>query len=523
MAASPSNPAAREIPALERTLEDLERRLGPDHEDVGILLNDLGGALEECGRYAEAGRAYARALAIIEATSGPGHPDTANILNNIANVRHTEGDSAAAEGLFRRALSITDSVLEDARAKSGLLLDPDTEAAIERIRRNALSGLGHALRVQGRYAEAEPALERALALAEESLRPEDPDVAAALNALGMFYKYSGKYDRAEPLYLMPGAEVRRGGALPALARHPGGDHGPRAPRPRARRGTTGGPPGEGRARMRLRSTVAPSPGAKARSTTRGLRAVSARLVLLATLGCSEPEAPPTVSPVAVSGAVEVLAFDRVPDTGTLPRGWEPYSFRSIDRPTLYTAGFEEGRLVLRGNSRAAASALRRRISIDPRRYPRIEWSWNVSGSIPGADCTRRETDDCAARILLLYRFEPERASLQERLEFEAARADRGEYPPSAILVYAWVSPTAPADPFPSPLSDRIRMIPVERGDARAGTWVTERRDHLADYKEAFGETPPPIDSVAFMVDTDDTGEQATAWLESLRFLPQARR
>jgi DUF3047 family protein len=53
--------------------------------------------------------------------------------------------------------------------------------------------------------------------------------------------------------------------------------------------------------------------------------------------------------------------------------------------------------------------------------------------------------------------------------------------------------------------------------------VTERRDHLADYKEAFDEAPPPIESVAFMVDTDDTGQQATAWLESLRFLPPARR
>ena len=257
---------------------------------------------------------------------------------------------------------------------------------------------------------------------------------------------------------------------------------------------------------------------------RGISAASAWLVLLSSLGCSEPEAPPTRAalPPPEGGAVELLVFDALPAAGWLPSPWEPYAFQNIERPTIYTASLEQGRPVLRGSSRAGASALRRRISIDARQYPIIEWSWNVSGSIPGADCTRKETDDCAARILLLYRFEPHRASLAERLEFESAKAARGEYPPSAMLVYAWMGSTAPAEPFPSPHSDRVRMIPVERGDARAGTWVTERRDHLSDFKEAFDEDPPPIESVAFMVDTDDTGQEAMAWLESLRFLEPAR-
>jgi len=251
---------------------------------------------------------------------------------------------------------------------------------------------------------------------------------------------------------------------------------------------------------------------------RGILQLSSSFLLSAS-GCSDPGAPPVMdaSPGG-GGAVEVLQFDEASGVRALPLGWEPHVFRNIERPSIYTTGLEQGRPVLRGSSRAGASALRRRISIDPKQYPLIEWSWNVSGSIPGADCTRKETDDCAARILLLYRFEPNQASPAERLEFESARAGGGEYPPSAMLVYAWMGSTAPAEPFPSPHSDRVRMIAVERGDARAGTWVTERRDHHADFKKAFGEDPPPIESVAFMVDTDDTGQEATAWLESLRFL-----
>ncbi|MGQ9588858.1 MAG: DUF3047 domain-containing protein [Planctomycetota bacterium] len=220
------------------------------------------------------------------------------------------------------------------------------------------------------------------------------------------------------------------------------------------------------------------------------------------------------------GVVALLEFRETPEgDGWAPRAWEAYEFENVGRPTVYGECIEDGRPALRGHSRAGASALRRRVSLLPSRNPVIEWTWRVSSSIPGADCTRKETDDCAARVLLLYRYEPGRASFTERLEFEGAKAARGEYPPSAILVYAWADSKAPAKPYPSPYSDRIRIIAVERGAERARAWVTERRDHVADFKEAFGREPPPLDSVAFMVDTDNTGTEATGWLRSIRFLP----
>jgi hypothetical protein len=66
------------------------------------------------------------------------------------------------------------------------------------------------------------------------------------------------------------------------------------------------------------------------------------------------------------------------------------------------------------------------------------------------------------------------------------------------------------------------MIVVESGDAKAGTWVDERRNLLDDYRRAFGEDPPKVSGVAIMTDTDNTGETATAWYGDISFLGEHR-
>jgi len=41
--------------------------------------------------------------------------------------------------------------------------------------------------------------------------------------------------------------------------------------------------------------------------------------------------------------------------------------------------------------------------------------------------------------------------------------------------------------------------------------VSEERNIYEDYKRAFGEEPPQFGGVAVMTDTDDTGDEVTAW------------
>ena len=55
------------------------------------------------------------------------------------------------------------------------------------------------LEKQGRYSEAVPLAQRALALYEKVLGPDHPDVATALNNLAELYRRQGRYADAEPL------------------------------------------------------------------------------------------------------------------------------------------------------------------------------------------------------------------------------------------------------------------------------------------------------------------------------------
>src|SRR5437667_998388 len=52
----------------------------------------------------------------------------------------------------------------------------------------------------GKFPEAVPLLQRALAIREKTLGPEHPDVAASLDNLAGLYRVQGKYREAEPLY-----------------------------------------------------------------------------------------------------------------------------------------------------------------------------------------------------------------------------------------------------------------------------------------------------------------------------------
>jgi CHAT domain-containing protein len=52
---------------------------------------------------------------------------------------------------------------------------------------------------QGRYAEAEPLMQRALTIFEQALGPQHPQVAAALSNLATLYTDQGQYAQAEPL------------------------------------------------------------------------------------------------------------------------------------------------------------------------------------------------------------------------------------------------------------------------------------------------------------------------------------
>ena len=216
-------------------------------------------------------------------------------------------------------------------------------------------------------------------------------------------------------------------------------------------------------------------------------------------------------------SLEVGRFSSASVGETLPAGWMPLTFSKIERHTDYTLVAEDGSVVVRAVSDRSASGLIRAISIPPDKYPVISWRWKVGNILNKGDVTRREGDDYPARIYISFAFDPQRASMLERLKHRAARLIYGEDVPYRAISYIWGSNSPAGIMTENPYTERVMMFVIRSGDTQAGQWLTERRNIRADYISAFGEEPAKISGVAIMTDTDNTRESATAWYGDIVF------
>jgi hypothetical protein len=169
-------------------------------------------------------------------------------------------------------------------------------------------------------------------------------------------------------------------------------------------------------------------------------------------------------------------------------GWTPQSFKGT---TDYRLVNEDGRMVVKATSNAAASGLVKKIPFDPAVYRYLKWSWKIDHTIKGGDEKSKAGDDYAARIYVVF---PGRFFWQTR-----------------AINYIWANILPQGGSIPNPYAAGAMMVAVESGPARAGQWMTEERDILADYRRLFGENPEEAKAIAIMTDTDNTGDNATAW------------
>ena len=212
-------------------------------------------------------------------------------------------------------------------------------------------------------------------------------------------------------------------------------------------------------------------------------------------------------------APEAGAFSRQPPGGP-PQGWKPLTFRNIDKHTSYTLVSDNGVTVLEARANASASGLTRdltALNLNIRDTPILAWRWKIANLIKNADVGTKAGDDYPARVYVTFRYDPERAGLGMRMQYGAAKALYGEYPPHAAINYVWDGKAPAGTMVPNAYTARAMMLVVESGARRVGEWVEVERNVYEDYKRAFHEEPPPLLGIALMTDTDQTGEAATAW------------
>jgi len=221
----------------------------------------------------------------------------------------------------------------------------------------------------------------------------------------------------------------------------------------------------------------------------------ARLPLLA-LVFALPGAAAAPPPVSLPHPERIDLFD-----GLLPgwrEHWREQRLFPLQKRTRYSVETtEHGHRVLRAESHDAALALVRPLPQPAPRRAILRWRWRVDDGLARNRHEReRRGDDFAARIFVVF----EKAWLPTH---------------TRAVNYVWSAHEPAGSIFPGAYSRRVGMFVLRCSAAGDTGWQHEERDLLADYRCYFGRDPEQLTAVAVMVDTDNTGMDATAWFADL--------
>jgi hypothetical protein len=221
-------------------------------------------------------------------------------------------------------------------------------------------------------------------------------------------------------------------------------------------------------------------------------------------------------PLENGAVVEAARFSRR-SPGAYLGDWAQFEVLKGNVPTDYRLVERDGAVVLQAQSPEGGSGLFRKIRIDPRRHPIIEWRWLVprDSGAGGEDGPSRASPP--VRLSLAFDGDPARLDFDERAKLRLAKALTVNGLPYASMLYVWMNRNPVDTVYSSPHTDRVRHVVVESGEQRLGQWVSVRRNVLEDYRKAFGEEPGDIVAVGIMTDYGDNGAPRRTFYGDITF------
>lgn len=197
-------------------------------------------------------------------------------------------------------------------------------------------------------------------------------------------------------------------------------------------------------------------------------------------------------------------------------GWSPLHFPKIKQHTRYVVIDTGPERFLQAESNCSASAMYVPADhVDLSETPRLFWRWRVDRGLTIADERAKAGDDFAARVYVMFKFDPEHASFWQRARHAVATTIYGEEIPGEAINYVWTSNEPAGTRWDNPFASTSKT--VSRGPGPLARWRTEEVDVRSDYVYLFGHEPPPILAVGVMTDSDNSCQEATARYGELGF------
>lgn len=213
-----------------------------------------------------------------------------------------------------------------------------------------------------------------------------------------------------------------------------------------------------------------------------------------------------------------LGFQRSKDSDAIPQGWELITYPGA-RQNEMTLTKEGKRTVLYVKSLGSASSLLKRLDVDIREFPLLVWRWKISRIVGMAIEDRKDRNDSAARVRVIFgrggeKPKPVFPEIEEFLKSLGINPAARE-PAGFKIDYIWANRLSQGLTLDFPGSHNHKVIVVESGKGRVGRWVWEKRNLVEDYERLFEAAPPGLSGVVILTDTDQTNEGVEAWYSNI--------
>ncbi len=177
-------------------------------------------------------------------------------------------------------------------------------------------------------------------------------------------------------------------------------------------------------------------------------------------------------------------------------GWEPKKFKGS---TSYQITTMDGRQVLSAQSRDSASALIKKVHIDIKQYPFLNWTWRIENRLVTGNKKIKSGDDYALRIYVV---------INGGIFIWRTRA----------INYVWANQSEKGETWENAFAGKnAQMMALRNRQDKLSTWYTEKRNVYEDLKRLFGTECRFIDAIAIMTDTDNSHGQAKAYYRDIYF------
>jgi hypothetical protein len=265
---------------------------------------------------------------------------------------------------------------------------------------------------------------------------------------------------------------------------------------------------------RMKNTQLPS---AVQRTIRLIRLI--RLILcVASLGCALPA---TAADAATAHTTaDITPFSKMTAGGPII-GWQALRIAPKAKNTQFDLVNDNGQTVLRAEANNSMSAMSFPLQVDVNQYPRLRWRWKISSPVKSANMMKKSGDDYAARMYVMFDLPADKLPFALRAKLRFGENFYHQKIPNAILSFVWDNKHPIGTRQPNIYSDLVNMVVLESGTQKVGQWVIETVDLAASFKQAFGMNAPRIVAIALASDTDNTGENVTAWYGDVEFLHAA--